>query len=111
MAKIKPVKVSYRKRWGKDGTCYTQAIKLNKSFVKYINKLIKYYWKSSEEVKETFRDNLNISSYYDYYIEELKGDKIIPLTLTQLKIVFYYLSINGYDVGRILNRNTLLIIE
>lgn len=39
---MKIVKVNYRKHWSKTGACYTQTIKIDKDFQKYIIRQIKY---------------------------------------------------------------------
>ena len=111
MTKIKPVKVGYRKNWGSDGTCYTQTITLTKDFAKYINKQIKYYHNASDETKNIICDSVGFSKYYDYYLDEIDTKKSINyLFLTQLSFIYYYLSINNYDISRIKKRNTILKI-
>ena len=105
----KKVIVNYQQEWSEDRTHYTQQITLDKKFLKYINKNIKYYHDASHEVQETIADSVGFSTYYDCYLEplDLKKSKIF-LTLTQLSFIFYYLHINNYDIKRIKRRNTLI---
>lgn len=107
--KAKKIIVSYQKRWGTDGTCYNQTIKLDKNFIKYINKLIKKYHESDDELKNIICDRVGFSKYYDCYLDELNTKESINyLFLTQLSFIYYYLSINNYDVSRIKRRNTII---
>jgi hypothetical protein len=106
---MKKLKVDYKKRWGTDGTVYDQTITLNKDFIKYINKNIKYYHNATDEVKEIITKNIGFSKYYDCYLEELDTTKNINyLYITQLQFIYYYLSINNYDVKRVKLRNTII---
>lgn len=111
MRKARKVKVNYLSSWNNDGTHYNQTITLNKVFIKYINKLIKHYHNSDYENKCIIADRIGFSTYYDCYLTEIDTKKDYEfLTLTQLSFIYYYLSINNYDVKRILRRNTLLKI-
>ena len=108
--KLKKVVVSYQKHFDNNGTCYNQVIKLDKSFMKYINKLVRYYFESSYEIQNIIAESVGFSMYYDCYLEELDTkEKYNYLTLTQLSFIYYYLFVNNYDVSRIKRRNTLLI--
>ena len=108
----KKIIVSYQKRWGTDGTVYDQTIKLDKSFIKYINKQVRYYHNASNDVKSIICDSVGFSKYYDCYLQELDASaKINYLFLTQLKFIYYYLSINNYDVSRIKARNTIIKVS
>ena len=109
--KAKKLIVSYQKRWGSDGTCYNQTIKLDKNFIKYINKQIKYYHNASDEIKNIICDSVGFSKCYDCYLDELnEKESVNYLFLTQLSFIYYYLSINNYDVSRIKIRNTIIKI-
>lgn len=106
---MKKIKVNYRQNWGKDGTHYDQTITLDKSFIKYINKNIRYYFEAAPEVKETIAKSVGFSTYYDCYLEELNEKEAYNyLTLTQLRFIYYYLAVNNYDVKRVLYRNTII---
>jgi hypothetical protein len=101
--------VSYQKAWGKDGTFYDQHIKINKDFIKYINKQIKHYHNADYENKNIIADTIGFSTYYDCYLNELDiRNKYNYLTLTQLSFIYYYLSVNNYDINRIKRRNTII---
>ena len=105
----KKVKVNYLSSWSESGTHYNQTITLDKKFIKYINKLIKYYHNSSSEVKNITANSVGFSTYYDCYLKEIDLAKnYYFMNITQLKFIYYYLSINNYDIKRILCRNTLL---
>ena len=107
--KKKKIIVSYQKSWGTDGTLYNQKIKLDRSFLNYINKLIKHYHNANEENKNIIAENVGFSTYYDCYLDEIDTkQKYNCLFLTQLCFIYYYLSINNYDVSRIKRRNTIL---
>lgn len=107
----KKIVVDYKKTYSSDGCVYNQTITLNKKFIKYINKNIKEYHNSPSDVKDILCKTIGFSKYYDCYLEELNlNKKNIFLTLTQLKYIYYYLSINNYNVKRILHRNTKLNI-
>lgn len=106
---MKKIKVNYRQNWGKDGTHYTQTITLDKGFIKYINKNIRYYFDADYDVKETIAESVGFSTYYDCYLEELDEKETYNyLTLTQLRFIYYYLAVNNYDVKRVLYRNTII---
>ena len=106
------VKVNYLSSWSENGTHYNQTITLDKKFIKYINKLIKYYHNSSYEVKCITAEKIGFSTYYDCYLKEIDLTKdYYFMNITQLQFIYYYLSINNYDIKRILNRNTLLKME
>lgn len=106
---MKKIKVNYRQNWGKDGTHYTQTITLDKSFIKYVNKNIKYYFNATPEVRETIANSVGFSTYYDCYLEELDLKETYNfLTHTQLMFIYYYLEVNNYDTRRILDRNTII---
>lgn len=107
----KRIIVDYKKHWGESGTCYSQTIQVNKKFIKYVNKEIKNYWKSDENIKSVYQKSVGFSSYYDCYLKEINiKEKIVFLNLTQLQFIYFYLSLNNYDVSRIKYRNTLLKI-
>lgn len=112
MAKNKKVIVNYLQHWNEEGTHYTQTITLDKNFIKYINKLIKKYHESNEESKNIISNFVGFSTYYDFYLKEIDTSKNkYFLNITQLKYIYYYLSINNYDIKRIKDRNTLLLIK
>ena len=103
----KHITISYQKEWGKDGTVYDQKIKINKDFIKYINKQIKHYHNANYENQCIIADTIGFSTYYDCYLKELDADaKTNYTTQVQLSFIYYYLSINNYDVSRIKRRNT-----
>lgn len=104
---MKKIKIDYKKHIAKDGTIYDQTITLSKDFVNYINKNIKYYKNASPEVKNCIAEDIGFSIYYDYYLEEIK-EEINFLKMTQLQFIYYYLSINNYDIKRIKTRNTII---
>ena len=104
---MKKITVDYKRHFDKNGTCYNQTITLTSDFIRYINKLIKYYQNADDEVQKTICETTCISRYYDFYLEELpQNDNIIYLTLTQLKFIYHHLAINNYDVQKIKYRNT-----
>ena len=104
---MKKITVDYKRHFDKNGTCYDQTITLSKDFIKYINKLIRYYHNSSDEVKNITCETTGISRYNDFYLEELpQKENIIYLSLTQLKFIYHHLAINTYDIKRIKYRNT-----
>ena len=104
---MKKIIVDYKRNWGQDGTCYNQTITLTSDFIRYINKLIKYYQNADDEVQKTICESVGFSKYYDFYLEELpQNENIIYLGLTQLKFIHYHLAINNYDIQRIKYRNT-----
>ena len=105
---MKKIKVNYKKCWGNDGTCYNQIITLKKDFIKYINKQIRNYWNSSEENKRIIEDSIGFNSYYNFYLEELELSDYIFLNITKLQFIYYYLSINNYDIKRVKCRNTIV---
>lgn len=108
---MKNIKVNYRQHWSNDGTHYDQTIKLDKSFIKYINKQIDNYYNSNDENKEIICKTIGFSKYYDCYLQKINiNEKICFLNLTQLRFIYYYLSINNYIIDRILYRNTMLEI-
>lgn len=108
---MKKIKVNYLSSWDESGTHYNQTITIKKDFIKYVNKLIRHYHNSNYENKSITADTIGFSTYYDCYLEEIDTKKDYNfLTLTQLKFIYYYLSINNYDVKRILARNTILKI-
>lgn len=112
MKNKKKIKVNYLQNWNEDGTHYDQTITLKKDFIKYINKLIKHYHNSTYENKCITADSIGFSTYYDCYLKEIDLTKnYYFMNITQLKFIYYYLSINNYDVKRILCRNTLLKME
>ena len=105
----KKIIISYRKNWNNDGTFYNQKIKLNKDFIKYLNKNIRYYHNVSDDVKETICDSVGFSKYYDCYLKELDTkNKYNYTSQVQLSFIYYYLNINNYDVSKIKRRNTII---
>lgn len=105
----KKVKVNYLQSWNDEGTHFDQTIYVKKEFIKYINKLIRFYHSCDSENKNIIADTIGFSTYYDCYLKEIDTKKDYEfLTLTQLSFIYYYLSINNYDIKRILGRNTLL---
>ena len=109
---MKKLVIDYKRHWGESGACYNQTITLTSDFIKYINKLIRYYHNASDEVKATICESVGFSSYYDFYLEELpQNENVIYLGLTQLKFVYYHLAMNNYDVSKIKARNTILKIK
>lgn len=107
--KLKKLVVSYQKCWNTDGTVFDQKIKLDKSFLKYVNKLIRHYHNDTYENKCITADTIGFSTYYDCYLDEIDTDKKYNfLFLTQLSFIYYYLSVNNYDTSRIKRRNTII---
>ena len=63
---MKKITVDYKRHFDKNGTCYNQTITLSKDFIKYINKLIKYYQNANNEVQKTICESVGFSKYYDF---------------------------------------------
>lgn len=111
MKKKKHLIIDYKKSF-KNGCVYSQTITINKHFLNYINKQVKKYKNLSCENKCILLDNIGISYYYEFYIEELiKNQKYVYLGANMLKFIYYYLDINNYDISKIKNRNTRLKIK
>lgn len=106
---MKKLIIDYKKHYDKNGNVYNQTITLTSDFIKYINKIIKQYHKSSHEVKNITAECVGFSRYYENNLTELKAkEKTIFLNLTQLQLLYYYLSINNYCVDKIKVRNTII---
>ena len=106
------MKINYQKKWGNDGTVYTQTIKINKDMANKFNKYI-------TEIKKTLVGKF-IYSNQDmkimYYLETLEN-KINYTHLTTLEyfITFYlenyiYGAKKDKNFERILYRNTIIEI-
>ena len=108
---MKKIIVNYTQHWDNEGTHFDQVIKLDKKFIKYVNKLINYYHNSNNEVKEITCNIIGFSKYYDFYLKPIDiKNKVCFLNLTQLRFINYYLILNNFDTYKIKNRNTMLEI-
>ena len=106
---MKKLIIDYKRHYDKNGYIYDQTITLTNDFVKYINKIVRQYHKSSHEVKNITAECVGFSRYNENCLTELKAkDRIIFLNLTQLQLLYYYLSINNYCVDKIKVRNTII---
>lgn len=106
------MKVNYQKKWGNDGTVYTQTIKIDKDMAEKFNKYV-------TKIKETLigkfiysNEDIKILSY----LETLEN-KMNYTTLTTLNH-FHNFYLKNYihgakrdkDFERILYRNTIIEI-
>lgn len=108
--------VSYQKQFDNNGTCYTQTIKINKNFIRYINKLIEHE-KENNFNNMALYNSMGIFSVCNlfWYLEALQENEVNYLTITQLHFIRYYILENNKKMYNILNkkikldRNTILI--
>ena len=98
------IKVSYQKGYTDDSTFYNQYIKLDKRFLKAINKEMKKA-KHSTNIKQPYFFN----HYDNIYCDELQKGKLNHATLTQQRLIKYVLDNLNVDTKRIkTDRNTVI---
>lgn len=106
------MKVNYQKKWGNDGTVYTQTIKIDKDMAEKFNK---YVIKIKETLVGKFiysNEDMKIMSYLETLENKIN---YTHLTTLQHFIEFYLKNyIHGAkrdkDFERILYRNTIIEI-
>lgn len=109
---MKDLKINYFKKWGNDGTVYTQTIKTTKEIAKKFNEYVK---ELKEEATKKFilhDEDMKIL----YYLEELKdGVNYTRLTTLNYFKTFYIKNVyapkapkRDLDYERILWRNTII---
>lgn len=97
------MKINYIRRWGDNGTCYRQTIKLNKEESKILNEAIKQELKEIENLRQYTSRQMTKKTY----MKELKqGLNYITLITVELM-----LSLFGYNEKRLKYRNTIVICE
>jgi hypothetical protein len=105
------MKINYFKKWGNDGTCYTQMIKIDKWLKEYYNNyLMNLKYEIDKKYFEThcYSDNdLKIKSI-DYLDNGINFTNLIHLNV--FLQVINELNKKGYnlDFNRILWRNTII---
>lgn len=101
------MKVNYFKKWGNDGTCYTQTITINKDIMFKFNNYVKKEKNKLNNKKIYSNDEMRIL----YYLETLEsGINYTTLTTLRQFIYFYsiYISKKDKNFKRILYRNTII---
>ena len=113
MENNKKIIVSYRKRWGIDGTCYRQTIKINKT----VKKLFNYYLQNEKKQAENNYKKNHCYSSEDMKIKSLEylkdGINYTNLIHLQLFINFYLKALytppkKDRDYERIIYNNTII---
>lgn len=106
------MKINYQKKWGNDGTCYTQTIKIDKDMAEKFNK---YVVEIKDSVVKKFIYN-NADMKIMCYLEPLlEGVNYTHLTTLEHFHTFYLKNyIHGAkrdkNFERILHRNTIIEI-
>lgn len=111
------MKISYRKNWSKDGTFYNQTITIDWLIAHKFNQyIIDILQKDKKEIKKTHIIS-NEQSQRQMFLEPLKlGVNFTHLTTLEYFMSFYLKTIyeapkKDRDFERILNRNTIFIVE
>lgn len=106
------MKINYQKKWGNDGTVFTQTIKIDKDMAEKFNKYIVKL--KDEAVKKFICEEKDMKIIY--YLEPLLNNvNYTTLTTLQYFVNFYLKNyIHGAkrdkDFERILYRNTIIEI-
>ena len=95
------MKVSYQKRWGKDGTVYNQSIRLTKEQFNHLELAVQ----SEISLKLPRKNEYVFTNGYEVYLQPLKivNDRICFLNHTQTIFINLFLKLDLKD------RNTCLV--
>ena len=106
------MKINYQKKWGYDGTVYTQTIKIDKDMAEKFNK---YVTKIKETLVDKFiysNEDMKIMSYLEPLLNDVNYTTLT--TLNYFKTFYLENYIHGAkrdkDFERILHRNTIIEI-
>ena len=106
------MKINYQKKWGNDGTVFTQTIKIDKDMAEKFNK---YIVGIKDEVVKKFiysRADMDVLSYLEPLLDDINYTHLT--TLNYFKTFYLKNYIHGAkrdkDFERILHRNTIIEI-
>lgn len=95
------MKINYQKRWGNNGTCYRQTIKLNAEEKEILNEAIKKELKELENLESYSSQQIRTKMY----MKELQPG-VNYITLTTVELI---LSLFCWNEKRLKYRNTIVI--
>ena len=102
---MKYLRVNYNK-WWHESDSGSQTIYIDNDIKQRFNELINYL-----QTTATDDELKNYKVYELYYAKYLNSDKVQHLKLTQLRVLTRLLNDLGYNIKRVLYRNTRVVIK